>query len=204
MRGFIKAGRALAVSAAVLLMVGLGLAGCGGGEDEDEESVMIGGKKWMTKNLNIETADSWCYNNREDNCEKYGRLYTWESANRACPIGWRLPSRDDWDRLAESVGGTKSSRYDTIHDWLGAGKKLKSKNGWKENGNGTDDFGFSALPGGHRYPSGTFSAAGGVGYWWTATDNGSGLAYLRIIGFGSDYVNEDSKFDYGFSVRCVK
>jgi len=94
----------------------------GGGSSE---TVSLGGLKWMTKNLNVETAESWCYGNSPDSCAKYGRLYTWSAAKAACQsVGMRLPTRDDWDNLAESVGGTKSSSYGTYHVWYDAGTKL--------------------------------------------------------------------------------
>ena len=169
------------------------------------ESVVIRGKTWMKKNLNVETANSWCYDDDPANCAKYGRLYTWAAAKSACPTGWKLPSRDDWDHLAESVGGTKSSNYGTYHDWLDAGKKLKSESGWNSGGNGTDDVGFSALPGGDRYTDGNFNNASYYGSWWTATEYDSGNAYFRFMNYGLDSVYE-FYFDkgYGLSVRCVK
>jgi len=60
---------------------------------------MAGGKQWMTCNLDLNVAPSYCYADKESNCRQYGRLYTWESAQRACKSlgdGWRLPTDDDW------------------------------------------------------------------------------------------------------------
>jgi hypothetical protein len=70
--------------------------------------------------------------------------------------------------------------------------------------NGTDDFGFSALPGGSRDTDGNFNYAGNNGFWWSATeDDGSGYAYSRNMNY-NDNVNEDYNYkDYGFSVRCL-
>ena len=149
----------------------------------------------MKKNLNIATADSWCYEFSTANCDKYGRLYTWDAAKAACQsVGWRLPSRGDWRDLVTSMGDEET-----------AGKKLKSKNGWNENGNGTDDYKFSALPGGTRNTDGGFYMAGNHGFWWTATEDGSDNAYRRDIGYVLDNVYEVSNDrGFGFSVRCVK
>jgi uncharacterized protein (TIGR02145 family) len=90
-----------------------------------------------------------------------------------------------------------------------AGKKLKSQTGWDDyngtSGNGTDDFGFSALPGGSRYTDGYFDYVGWYGYWWSATEYGSGLAYQRDM--YSDYgsVGEDINYKgLGVSVRCLR
>jgi len=166
------------------------------------EFVVIGGQKWMKKNLNIETADSWCWGNSPDSCAKYGRLYTWDAAIMACPAGWKLPDTADWNRLVMAAGGSST-----------AGKALKSKSGWRDNdgksGNGTDDFGFSALPGGSRSSSGSFYGGGGIGGdWWTATEFGGVYAYYWLMNYDYDGVFFDSGSNNyksnGFSVRCVE
>jgi uncharacterized protein (TIGR02145 family) len=94
-------------------------------------------------------------------------------------------------------------------DWYGAGKKLKSKSGWDKyngkSGNGTDDYGFSALPGGYRNSDGTFNLAGDNGYWWTATENSDDNAYYRHMYYYGGSVNEGSHYkSYAFSARCVQ
>jgi uncharacterized protein (TIGR02145 family) len=95
---------------------------------------------------------------------------------------------------------------------------LKSKSGWNENGNGTDDFGYSALPGGYRDNGGEFGSAGDVGHWWTATENDSDYAYVWSMGYNNsdnaeyrlmhcfdDFVAKFSgDKSYGISVRCVQ
>ncbi|MDR2592559.1 MAG: hypothetical protein LBC59_07115 [Chitinispirillales bacterium] len=164
----------------------------GGGSSE---TVTLGGLKWMTKNLDVETADSWCYDNSPDSCAKYGRLYTWEAAKSACQlVGMRLPTRAEWDALETAAGGSSV-----------AGSKLRTSIGWNYSTTvGTDEFGFSALPGGYR-PSGSFVTAGNHGTWWTATEDSDGFAYTRWINSGFDYVGElpYPKSD-GFSARCVE
>jgi len=165
------------------------------------ESVEIAGKRWMKKNLNIETADSWCYNESPDSCAKYGRLYTWQAAMTACPAGWHLPTREEWGGLAIAAGGT-----DTYGDRGNINAKLKSTSGWSFN-SGTDDFGFSALPGGYRNTGDSFVEALDYGFWWTATEDGSvtNNAYLRYTGFSVGRVREDSRMkSNAFSVRCVQ
>jgi uncharacterized protein (TIGR02145 family) len=158
--------------------------------------VRIGGKMWMAENLNYQTGHSWCYENDEFNCKKYGRLYDWNTAARACPSGWRLPSNQDWDILVKTAGGKKA-----------AGKKLKAKNGWNNYGNGTDDYDFSAIPGGYYWNNniGSFSVDGDIGYWWTATRYGSVTAYNIDISYDGDLVNEVCNDERnGLSVRCIK
>ena len=158
-------------------------------------TVKIGGKTWMAENLNYQPpkGNSWCYSNNNANCNKYGRLYDWNTAMTVCPSGWHLPTRFEWDELVALAGGKKDG-----------GKKLKAKSGWNNNGNGTDDFGFSALPGGGRYYGG-FGDAGDIGCWWTATEGGSGSAYSRYMRYDRGDVGEDDDGKgNGCSVRCVK
>jgi uncharacterized protein (TIGR02145 family) len=163
-------------------------------DGQEYRTVKIGGLVWMAENLNFKINGSWCYNNDEANGKTCGRLYRWDAAKAASPAGWRLPSREEWDNLVNAVGGKDVE-----------GKKLKAKSGWKDKGNGTDDYGFSALPGGYRTSSGNFQNAGDCGNWWTATEYGSYFAYYRDMIYYRDRVVEYLDYkDYGFSVRCVR
>jgi uncharacterized protein (TIGR02145 family) len=159
-------------------------------------AVKIGGKMWMAQNLNHRIGRSGCYDASNSNCEKYGRLYDWNTAKTACPSGWHLPSLEEWGALAIAAvgGGTYNPGY-----------VLKSASGWDFIGNGIDGKGFSALPGGNRYYDGNFYSAGKSGYWWTATDSTSDLAYSWSMYDDGDGVGwgGDNKSN-GFSVRCVK
>jgi uncharacterized protein (TIGR02145 family)/uncharacterized repeat protein (TIGR02543 family) len=149
-------------------------------------TVVIGTQAWMAENLNYSGSDDntvgVCYGNISGNCDMYGRLYNWatvmglpstcnsstcagqvQSPHRGiCPAGWHVPSDDDWETLIRYVDPNASGDWDNI-----AGMILKSKSGW----DGTDDFGFSALPGGGRYAGGYFLYAGEEGgYWWSTTN----------------------------------
>jgi len=170
------------------------------------KTTTINGKKWMAENLNYLTSrGSWCYDNADSSCVKYGRLYDWSIAKIVCPTGWHLPNIEEWRRLVESAGGSST-----------AGKKLKAANGWRkgedtDNGNGTDDFGFSALPGGVRYPNdrhpeGAFTGVGFYGDWWTATesDYGNDGKYLGMSCNNDEVPEIDYGEDWSRSVRCVE
>lgn len=61
------------------------------------------GKLWMAEDLNFETANSMCFNSEDTNCNKYGRLYTYAAAQRACPDGWRLPNRDEAQAVIDAA-----------------------------------------------------------------------------------------------------
>ena len=74
---------------------------------------MSDGKEWMTENLNVDTDGSYCYDDAEVNCTRYGRLYTWELAQRGCQslgAGWRLPTDDEWRQMAKHYGGVGTIR----------------------------------------------------------------------------------------------
>lgn len=63
-------------------------------------------KRWMAENLNYEApGGSWCYGGDASHCDKYGRLYDWETARKVCPAGYHLPSRKEWRELAAAVEG---------------------------------------------------------------------------------------------------
>jgi len=213
MRFFTLRWRALLLSA-VLAVSAVWWAGCGDGGDpasggggsinygtltddrdgQTYKTIVIGSQTWMAENMNFKTTDSWCYGDNANRCNKYGRLYAWSAAKSVCPIGWRLPDTADWRMVIVVAGGANK-----------AGKKLKSTSGWYDNGNGTDEFGFSALPGGTRGSDGHFYYADSTGYWWATAENGNGEAYGRIMDYDGDRVYEyRGYYNYGFSVRCVK
>jgi len=199
----------LFLTAVLTVAVGLFL-GCGGNDNpagnnnsssnnnggNSYDIVELGGLKWMTKNLDYQTADSWCYEGKPDNCATYGRLYKWAAAKTACrSIGMRLPTREEWETLVNVAGGNSI-----------AGKTLKSTSGWRSNGNGTDDLGFSALPGGIRYSGGSFSIdANSNGYWWIDSGDDDDVAYYRSMSYLNNNVSESYGLkNMGYSVRCVK
>ncbi len=159
------------------------------------KTVTIGSQTWMAENLNYETAASYCYNDDATNCTKYGRLYTWTAATMACPSGWHLPSKAEWETLFNAVGSQST-----------AGKELKSTSGWTSSGNGTDAFGFSALPAGFRPDDGYYDGEGGFTDLWSSTEYGSDRAFSMSLGYDGDgaLLSDCSKTYYGFSVRCLK
>lgn len=159
--------------------------------------VKIGNQMWIAENLNLDVGNGcWCYENRQANCNKYGRLYTWEAAKRAANkiAGWHLPSDAEWKQLESYLGGRNI-----------AGKKLKSTSGWKNGGNGNNSSGFSALPGGYRYDDGHFHYVGDNATFWTATAYSSSYAWGRYLGYDSSEVGRyGSSRDRGYSVRLVR
>lgn len=108
----------------VLLILGICSLnqGCNGPADntgttntDGFKTMEIKGNTWMAENLRIETEESWCYNDNDENCKVYGRLYSWEAANTACQKlgnGWRLPTDVEWQYMVEEYGAMASADID--------------------------------------------------------------------------------------------
>jgi len=191
-------------------------------EGQTYNTIKIGSQCWFKENLNYQTGNSWCYDNNLSNCSTYGRLYDWEtimngeaSSNNVpsnvqgiCPAGWHLPSDNEW-KILEGNADTEYGVGNQVWDEEGyrgydAGKRLKTTFGWSSN-QGTDAVGFSALPGGFRYQSGSFVSLFDGAHWWTATEHNSENGWSRFL---SVYENTVSRNNYektfGFNVRCLK
>src|SRR5688500_17059863 len=99
---------------AIALSIAFGFVG-GAGSTQGSSKRMADGKEWTTANLNVNTSSSYCYGDAEANCRRYGRLYTWESAQRGCQSlgdGWRLPTDDEWRQMAKHYGGVGNDSPD--------------------------------------------------------------------------------------------
>ena len=154
--------------------------------------VKIGTQTWMAENSNY-APESKCHIDLETNCDKYGRLYEYERAGVACPIGWRLASKTDWSVLMESINSSCSPASAGDMVCVGAAK-LKATSGWDDDyngnsGNGSDDYGFSALPG---RPSRSIWCGGYNTSVWAMHSGNDQVIYY------SEFYNEPC------SVRCVK
>ena len=196
--------------------------------------VAIGSQCWFSENLrsaqyrtgesilNIQDPVEWgsanngsiagyaVYDNSAANADVYGYLYNFyavEDARGLCPAGWHVPTDDDW-KVLELFLGMPASEVNSAGYRGGAqnvGNQLKATNGWYNNGNGTDDFGFSALPGGYRNDyNGYFYNAANNGFWWSSSPSG-GNAWFRRLGFSyPDILRNDYDPRNGFSVRCLR
>ena len=144
---------------------------------------------WLAENMAYEVEGSRCYADSKENCEKYGRLYTWDQAMKACPEGWHLSDWEDFDALVKLAGKVS--------------KDFKSKTGW----GGTDKYGFSALPAGeYDVISQRYENLGRASYIWTS----------ETYGYFGDSPSSPRTFELadlswwhhmrsmGYSVRCIK
>ena len=157
------------------------------------KTVAIGSQTWMAENLNYNASGSARYN--------YGRLYNWSTALSACPSGWHLPSDDEWQILVEYADPDFVSHTNNV-----AGRKLKATSGWNSGGSGTNDYGFSALPGGSNGSSdGIFINVGRYGLWWSTTEDNASDAWFRGMYYDNEHVGRNNLDKSNlFSVRCLR
>ena len=205
-----------------VVMTAMMLSSCGGVASKE---VTIGKQVWMTQNLNVDKfrngdpipeaktdeewskagengEPAWCYyNNNPDNGDRYGKLYNWYAVNDPrglAPEGWKIPSDEEWSRLADFLGGESV-----------AGTKMKSTDFWADyggkSGNGTNESGFSGLPGGLRNGNGSFYGVGEYGSWWSSSEGSTGSAWGRNLLYYNGSVGwYGGSKDFGFSVRCLR
>jgi len=199
-------------------------------DGQSYNTVLIGGQCWMAENLNIgtmingssnqtdnSTIEKYCYDDNTSNCNTYGGLYQWdemmqyvttEGTQGICPYGWHLPTDAEWCTLENFVdAGTISC---TSTDWRGidAGGNLKETGTthWSSPNTGaTNSSGFTALPGGVRYPDGSFGALTVYANFWTSSVDGTS-AWRRYLYYLYAQVRRNTNVThaYGFSVRCIK
>jgi uncharacterized protein (TIGR02145 family) len=199
-------------------------------DNHEYDYITIGSQTWMAENLKYlpevsppelsskSVAHYYVYDYNGSRIEEamtsnnyniYGVLYNMEAANGACPNGWHLPTDQEW-KVLETYLGMTSNDADKKAEWRDSGsvgKKLKSANGWENNGNGDDSEGFGAFPAGclDAFVK-SFSLLGRRAYLWSSTPDGEEIGAWRR-GFGSDRIgslrsNENAKD--GISVRCIK
>lgn len=185
------------------------------------KTVQIGEQRWFAENLRFKVKGSYCYDNKDYNCETYGRLYNWAMArmlvdfynnvsikkikqiNRIhdiCPMGWHIPSNKEWKTMKAFVG--KKGISD------GVGISLKSTEKWAKEmriPEGKDEFGFNALPAGERYFIGEYMDLGSSAQFWASNEYDNGGAFFWRLTYDSRTLDRvyESK-ENGVSVRCVE
>ena len=192
------------------------------------KTVKIGDQWWMAENLkvthyrngdsilNITNNDEWahldtsaycCYNNDINNFDTYGCLYNWYAIgdNRnIAPEGWHVPSDEEWKILEMYIGLSQDEANSDRYRGTSEGKKLKAKSGWNSKGNGTDEFGFTVLPGGFRFLYGYFVYIGDFAIFWSSTDTSNNEAWFRELECDSINIYRGYyKKEVGFSMRLI-
>ena len=189
-------------------------------DGQEYKIVPIGDNLWMAENLNygdsIKTEEikenSWCYDNELTNCQKYGRLYNQTVIDKVCPENWHVPGIEEWKSLFSLAGMNLESKFGTSF-----GNTFKSMSDWNRGEDGTNEYGFSALPAGQyahfedvdklvgsRYK---FYDLGYGTYFWIGNPFGN-MFSVNLNNGGEFYVNDwysggDIRH-YAYSVRCVR
>jgi uncharacterized protein (TIGR02145 family) len=187
----------------------------------DFPSVQIGSQVWMKENLNVDRfrngdlipeaksvkewksagenkQPAWCYyGNDPANGEKFGKLYNWFAVNDSRGLaqeGWHIPTQEEINQLCFKLGGERI-----------AGRKMKAKDSWKDNGNGNDESKFHGLPGGGRDCQGNFDNLGEFGFWWLQTYKANmGAESLVLYSEMNDVMVSSTCAEAGKLVRCIK
>jgi uncharacterized protein (TIGR02145 family) len=181
---------------AVVIAVTIAFASVGAAFTTESSKRMADGRQWTTQNLNVNIAGSFCYEDAEPNCRKYGRLYTWESARRGCQSlgdGWRLPTEAEWRQLAKHYGGVFEDSKDS---GKGAYTSLLIGGG----------AGFNAVLGGGRDGKGQYARGDAHGFYWTASESAPASGWFYNFGKGRPalYRQEKGEKESAFSVRCIR
>jgi len=155
------------------------------------------GKLWMAENLNYDMGEGCSfYKNKEENEKKYGRLYTWDAALKACPEDWHIPSDEEWKNLAAAYGGYYDGETGKIN-----GNPRSSYSALIAEGSS----GFAALLGGHRNADGSYEHIGKYGDYWSSSEKSFVNArYYYFYEPISKLYRFNSYKKVGFSCRCVK
>jgi uncharacterized protein (TIGR02145 family) len=156
---------------------------------------MADGRNWTVRNLSVEIDGSYCYDEAPVNCTRYGRLYTWDAAQRGCrSLGgrWRLPTDDEWRQLASSYGGVSGDSPDS-----GKAAYAALSMGGRS--------GFDASLGGGRSDSGEYARLEAHGFYWTGSASDDTTAWFYNFGKGGVALHRQRGGEKGqaFSVRCV-
>jgi uncharacterized protein (TIGR02145 family) len=167
--------------------------------------VQIGSKTWMAENLKVtrdrdgNLLDTYCYMDRTDKCDQFGRLYPWEEALKASPEGWRLPTSEDWENLEIELGMDPEDTE--TFGWRGTDQGAQLKEG----GSSGFDALFSGYKDGTVLYDGRYFDIGYFAAFWSATEFDSIKAVTRFVYATYDdiYMGSYDK-TAALSVRCIK
>ena len=181
-------------------------------DGKEYRTVNIGKQLWMAENLNYgggefaEDSNSVVYGQQEENRDRYGRLYSWNAAQSACPQGWKVPSDEDWKQLEKTLG--MEERELNEMDWRTSGnigRLLRTSTGWaKAQPVGVDSLGFAAMPGGVRNEEGMFVLATEAAYFWTSTENMDHAIIRTLFADFEGIIRTNQNKNNFLSVRCIK
>lgn len=169
-------------------------------DGQEYKTIGIGNTIIMAENLRYVTDGAVFYDNNPVNGSVYGLLYTWETALEACPTGWRLPTRNEYDMIRGYLGGEN----------IAGGKlKMSGTEFWlSPNQFGSNETGFSAVGAGGYYPGQLdFYGLKESTTFWTQTEATEDLVWSVVLSYTTNnmYIQNTTRKETGyFSVRCIK
>ena len=163
------------------------------------KTVKIGNQTWMAENLAYKpnSGEYWAYDNDVSNVIKYGYLYSYKTANEVCPSGWHLPSKQEWENLANYVGKETAS------------EALCTSTGWQW-GEANDKYGFSVIPAGTLFTDGNFHNKGEQSVlWFFSQQDIKYPPYLATMAMSKLLFNDNKHVSgrtiiKGASIRCIQ
>jgi len=195
------------------------------------KTVQLGNQCWMAENLNIgvevaginnqtdnQVIQKYCYQDVPANCDILGGLYQWNEMMQysttpgvtgVCPEGWHIPNDEEWKVLEGAV----DTQYDYPNPiWNNSGGRgfdvglhLKSQYGWANSGNGSDTYGFTAMPTGYRFFNGVFGYQYEESCYWTSNENDMSTSWFRSLNYNYDNASRSyANKQVGYSVRCLQ
>ncbi len=122
----------------------------------------------------------------------FGALYNWTAAQKICPFGWHLPSREEWFELITLLNP-------------GSGPSMRTTSGWEDNGGGNNSSGFSALPAGILSENGKFTGINSSAYFQTSTNkNAAKSYYVALLSGWNSAWSQSGYMRTAYSVRCIR
>ena len=166
------------------------------------KTVKIGKQTWMAENLNYKVDGSYCYDNKTENCKKYGRLYSSQAAKQACPDGWKVPTKKSWEIL---LATTLDFYTETTPDSIKVRDPFVAIKFESFMGLNNDPYGFNILPTGRRLDGdGYKNADKSRAFFWTSTADLNRPLYISFISKNSGMLAYPANFNMGLAIRCIK
>lgn len=153
-------------------------------DNQKYRTIRVGSQVWMVQNANYRTSSSVC-----DSCNVYGQYYTWQDAAMACPAGFVLPTKADFEELKMTAGHASV---------------IQSIKGWLSGQSGSDDLGFAAIPSGYYdFRDGIVKNRFDAAKYWSNVGAGRFALYMNVNGVDNTLGLSGAEKNYGYSVRCI-
>ena len=166
------------------------------------KTVKIGHQTWMAENLNYKVDGSYCYDNKTENCKKYGRLYRSQAAKQACPDGWKVPTKKSWEIL---LATTLDFYTETTPDSIKVRNPFAAIKFESFMGLNNDPYGFNILPTGRKLDGDGYKDVDkSRAFFWTSTAYLNRPLYISFISKNSGMLAYPGNFNMGLAIRCIK